>query len=265
METRIACALLLLLAVLIQDAAAASTVAESAVLRWKRQALHCQPGDSACSLCSGSCDAVEVSRLPECCEAYNACCDHYFKACKQCSNILNEDKFFPEYCCASFTDCCDLITTFSTEVKAPTSRKSKSKVKADIPVPITPAPRPEVFPGISKSLDDEAKPFAPVAPAAPVEPAASVTYDAPVALDAPVAPEAPVAPVAPVAPRAPFSADSAPASPARSPAKRGRGSGSRQSGAGGRGGARRQPQQNHAQGAAANNRRGRVTSRGRVL
>lgn len=85
MEMRIAFAslqLLTALAVLTQDAAAASTAAETTLLRWRRQAIHCQPGDAACAHCSASCDAVEASRLPECCEAYGACCDQYFKACK---------------------------------------------------------------------------------------------------------------------------------------------------------------------------------------
>ncbi|XP_069988052.1 uncharacterized protein [Penaeus vannamei] len=266
MEMRIAFAslqLLTALAVLTQDAAAASTAAETTLLRWRRQAIHCQPGDAACAHCSASCDAVEASRLPECCEAYGACCDQYFKACKQCSNIVNEDKFFPEYCCASFTDCCDLITTFTTEVKAPTTRKGKGKGKADLPVPITPAPKPEVFPGVSEYPGEEARPSAPEVPPAPAAPVAPV---------APIAPGDPAGPEAPAAPSAPFRADSAPASPAREQPKRGRGADSRRGGAGGvgsaggRGAARgRQPQRSQAQGPSADSRRGRVTSRGRVL
>lgn len=85
MEMRIACVSLQLLTVLVvltQGGAAASTAAETTLLRWKRQAIHCQPGDAVCALCSASCDTVEASRLPECCEAYGACCDQYFKACK---------------------------------------------------------------------------------------------------------------------------------------------------------------------------------------
>lgn len=54
----------------------------SSLRRYTRQAIHCQAGDKACQLCSTSCNSVEESRLPECCEAYNACCDQYFQACK---------------------------------------------------------------------------------------------------------------------------------------------------------------------------------------
>ncbi|XP_068243426.1 uncharacterized protein [Palaemon carinicauda] len=117
--------------------------------RWRRQALHCQPGDDACQKCSSGCNALSSSQLPECCEAYNACCDEYFEACKSCSNTVSKDPYFPEYCCASFTSCCDLITTFTTDVKPPTPVRTKPK--SDLKVPEVAAPKPNFFPGTDQS------------------------------------------------------------------------------------------------------------------
>lgn len=113
--------------------------------RWRRQAVHCQPGDEACQKCSSSCSTVGESHLPECCEAYNACCDEYFQACKQCSGLVSKDQFFPEYCCASFTKCCDIITTFPTQVKPPAPVRTKPKL--DLKIPEVAAPKPSAFPG----------------------------------------------------------------------------------------------------------------------
>ncbi|KAB7505883.1 hypothetical protein Anas_06723, partial [Armadillidium nasatum] len=90
----------------------------------KSQALHCQPGDTSCQRCSSSCNSVQPSHLPECCEAFNVCCDHYLSACKQCSQIAAHDVFFPEYCCASFTACCDKVTTINV---SPTTKRPKPK------------------------------------------------------------------------------------------------------------------------------------------
>lgn len=117
--------------------------------RWRRQAIHCQPGDDACQKCSSGCHALTSSQLPECCEAYNTCCDEYFQACKTCSNSLTKDPYFPEYCCASFTSCCDLITTFTTEVKPPTPVRTKPK--PDLKIPEVAAPKLTFFPGTGQS------------------------------------------------------------------------------------------------------------------
>ncbi|XP_064086494.1 uncharacterized protein LOC135201459 [Macrobrachium nipponense] len=117
--------------------------------RWRRQAVHCQPGDDTCQKCSSGCHALASSQLPECCEAYNTCCDEYFQACKSCSNSLTKDPYFPEYCCASFTSCCDLITTFTTDVKPPTPVRTKPK--SDLKIPEVAAPKPTFFPGAGQS------------------------------------------------------------------------------------------------------------------
>ncbi|KAK7067174.1 hypothetical protein SK128_015416 [Halocaridina rubra] len=122
---------------------------DSVLSRWRRQ-VHCQPDDEACQRCSSSCSSVGTSHLPECCEAYNTCCDEYFQACKQCSSVASKDRYFPEYCCASFTDCCDLITTFTTQVKSPNPVRP-SKPKSDLKIPDVAAPKPSTFPG-SKSV-----------------------------------------------------------------------------------------------------------------
>ncbi|KAG0713179.1 hypothetical protein GWK47_016794 [Chionoecetes opilio] len=127
-----------------------------ALNRWRRQAVHCQAGDAACQACSASCPTVEESRLPECCEAYNACCDQYFQACKKCSVVAAKDQYFPEYCCASFTDCCDLVTTFNTAVKPP--EVVRKEPKTALKIPTVAAPKPTTFPGLP-SPDS----FAPVA------------------------------------------------------------------------------------------------------
>ncbi|KAK8400655.1 hypothetical protein O3P69_002455 [Scylla paramamosain] len=132
-----------------------------ALSRWTRQAIHCQADDEACKMCSTSCTTVEDSRLPECCEAYNACCDQYFQACKRCSSIVAKDQYFPEYCCASFTDCCDLITTFETPVKPPEPVRKEPKL--ELKVPTVAAPKPTTFPG----SDSPAAPISPLAPQLP--------------------------------------------------------------------------------------------------
>ncbi|XP_045585351.1 probable serine/threonine-protein kinase samkC [Procambarus clarkii] len=118
--------------------------------RQRRQATQCQPGDISCEKCSKSCSSVEVSLLPECCEAYNTCCDEYFQACKKCSSITAKDQYFPEYCCASFTDCCHLITTFSTQVKPPEPVRTPAK-SASLNIPTVAAPKPVRFPGLKSS------------------------------------------------------------------------------------------------------------------
>ncbi|XP_042208781.1 uncharacterized protein LOC121857023 [Homarus americanus] len=125
--------------------------------RWSRQAVHCQPGDDACKRCSSSCSSVEPSHLPECCEAYNSCCDEYFQACKKCSSLVSKDLFFPEYCCASFTDCCHLITTFTTAIKPP--EPVKISTKNQLKVPTVAAPKPSVFPGLKPSQTADLKPL----------------------------------------------------------------------------------------------------------
>ena len=41
----------------------------------------------------------------------------FFFLSQKCSSVAAKDQYFPEYCCASFTECCDLITTFTNPVK----------------------------------------------------------------------------------------------------------------------------------------------------
>lgn len=142
-----ACVLLLLLSVV------AEALGSFDVLRrWSRQAIHCQPGDKACQKCSASCSSVELSSLPECCEVYNTCCDDYFQACKKCSSMASQDVYFPEYCCASFTDCCELVTTLGAPVKDP--EPVKAKTKPDLKIPTVAAPKPSGFPG-AKNLGSQ--------------------------------------------------------------------------------------------------------------
>ncbi|XP_076039222.1 uncharacterized protein LOC143024308 isoform X2 [Oratosquilla oratoria] len=107
--------------------------------RSRRQAVGCDPKDAACMRCSNHCHLIPVSYLPECCEAYEACCDQYFASCKQCRKHVKEDKFFPEYCCASFTSCCEDVSTLDVSLSAPTT-----KVRSQTPRPQQPVLAPPV-------------------------------------------------------------------------------------------------------------------------
>ncbi|XP_018008177.2 uncharacterized protein LOC108665881, partial [Hyalella azteca] len=77
--------------------------------------VHCQPNDSSCAQCQASCDTIALSVLPECCEVYSACCPTYSAQCRQCEANAALDEHFPEYCCASFTDCCHMVPGLNLE------------------------------------------------------------------------------------------------------------------------------------------------------
>ncbi|KAK8745255.1 hypothetical protein OTU49_017389, partial [Cherax quadricarinatus] len=230
------------------------------LIRRSRQAVQCQPGDVSCEKCSRSCSSVEVSRLPECCEAYNTCCDQYFQACKKCSSMTSKDQYFPEYCCASFTDCCHLITTFNTQVKPPEPVRAPSK-SASLKIPTVAAPKPSTFPGSKFSQRGTPK-----------------SQNAPVFLDSQdaatdslgfeafqppeIKPDEPQPPV----PQSPVQEPpEVQPTVTRGPAQRGGGRGSPSQGRGQQPRPRQRQQGGHRPSQNLEERRGRITSRGRVI
>ncbi|KAF2367614.1 hypothetical protein FHG87_001618 [Trinorchestia longiramus] len=117
------------LAILISLASAWGAVQGSAV--------HCQPGDPGCAKCQASCDTIELGALPECCEVYSACCPTYSNQCRSCEANMAVDPHFPEYCCASFTDCCHLVPglaltpNFSAKQRADSSSKKERQLSSE--------------------------------------------------------------------------------------------------------------------------------------
>ena len=78
---------LLLLSIYLIDV---SAIADKRVTR---QAVHCQPNDVSCNRCAANCKTISPSYLPECCEAFNACCEDYFQACKVSNFSLQKRNF----------------------------------------------------------------------------------------------------------------------------------------------------------------------------